>query len=484
MARTHFGLGILAGLTLFAPTAAAEGPRTLFGQPVNDPPPLTEEELAARAAALPQALEERGLKLVGKQILPMWALSGETVRPPGIEATDAWDEPPHRQTIFLNFFGGPMKYGTNASEGESPCVMGNIDYPAYTSSEQKALSIIQVFKDAAEPFGIRIAYEEAPPKHLPYSQVMMGGSPGIIGLPQGVLGVACNLDCGDQWWRDTTFAFTEESNDVGVLGTTALQEAAHAWGLDHIDGESNIMYPYATLGTKVWADTCTNYNPATGGIGCTYVHDMFCGEDAGQQNDVAELNAYFGANSPDTVAPTVVMIEPADQSEWNVGDTIHVSVTVSDDHEGYGWRLMVPELDQSLPVYDGTTSWDLKPPMGAYTIRVEAIDHDRNIGFAEAKIYVGVEPTPPEPETSSSGSSGGSEEDSGDVPTTNGNEDSSGGDAEDSGGDADSAATTPVTTEPEVDGDDKGCSCRTQAPPPVWLLGLGLLGSLRRRRRG
>src|SRR5690606_5250595 len=138
------------------------------------------------------------------------------------------------------------------------------------------------------PFGVRIAYKEAPPKHLPYSMVMMGGKPQVIGLPSGILGVACNLDCGDTWWRDTTFAFTEVAGDVQVLGTTALQEAAHAWGLDHIDGQQNIMYPYATSGKKVWADGCVDYNDATGAIGCEYVHDEFCGEDGGAQNDVAE----------------------------------------------------------------------------------------------------------------------------------------------------------------------------------------------------
>lgn len=480
MKRTVPGLFVVfAGMFLPAPDAgAAEGGRTLFGQPVNEVAPLTEEERAARAAAFQEHLDEQGLVLIDRQVLPKRVLTGDVTLPPGIPE-GAWDLPPHRTTIFLNFFGGPLKGGTNASESESPC-LGNggneVQWPGYAGSEQKALAIIQVFEDASAPFGIRIAYDKVPPKHLPYSQVMMGGDPGLIGLPNGVLGVACNLDCGDQWWRDTTFAFTEQSNDTNILATTALQEAAHAWGLDHIDGENNLMYPYATPGTKVWADECTPYNAATGGIGCQSTHDKFC--PGGSQNDVAELTAYFGVNSPDTIAPTVTMLSPANLATFKSGDNIHIEVEVSDDHEGYGWRLMIPELGQELPVYNNQKTWDFPASKGAFTIRVEALDHDRNVGFAEAKIFVDVPVMEPEPDTTT-----GSMEETGDPmetatsgtpPTTSDSE--GGGDV---GGDS---SLTAVTEDPNQEPDDKGCGCRSTAASPVWLLGLGLFAARRRRR--
>lgn len=145
--------------------------------------------------------------LEGTQVLPKSAL--EPYFRDETHPVAAWDKPPHRTSIFLNFFGGKLTNGNNESESESPCVTGTVDYPGYTAGEQNALAIIQVFKDAAEPFGMRILYEEVPPKHLPYSQVMMGGTLSVIVLGPGVLGVSCNLDCGDAWWRDTTFAFTE-----------------------------------------------------------------------------------------------------------------------------------------------------------------------------------------------------------------------------------------------------------------------------------
>lgn len=453
----------------------AEGERPmLFGQPVNVPEELTPEELEARAQAFHEGLERQGMVLHGTQVLPKDALKpyirDET------HPVEAWDQPPHRTSIFLNFFGGPLKNGTNASESESPCVQGNIDYPGYLAGEQAALAIIQVFKDAAEPFGMRILYEKVPPKHLPYSQVMMGGRPGVIGLPQGVLGVACNLDCGDSWWRDTTFAFTEETNQVSILGTTALQEAAHAWGLDHIDGANNIMYPYATPGDKVWASTCTPYNDATGGIGCQPTHDKFC--DGGAQNDVAELMAYFGPNSVDSEAPTVKMLSPTDGQMYTKGDTLHIEVEVDDNFLGFGWRLMVPELKQEQPVYNGQTVWDLPvPPKGEYTIRVEALDHDGNIGFAEAKIYVDTVPS----EGGDTGSSG----DDSMTPTGSGDPSASAGESSSDGASGASEASDGNDTLPGESGKDDGCSCRADAPMAAsgWLFGLAGALLIRRRRR-
>jgi len=484
MARLHANLAVplAAAVLTFAPLAGAapEQPNTLFGRPVHTVPEPSAAELEARRLAFEAHLAAEDLVLSGDVVMPRAVALGELSEAPEEPAT-AWDKPPHRSTIFLNFFGGPLKGGKIASEGESPCLgspNNKVDYPGYGGSEQKALAVIQVFKDAAAPFGLRIAYEKTPPKHLPYSQVMMGGRPSAIGLGNGILGVSCNLDCGDAWLRDTTFAFTEESNNVGILGTTALQEAAHSFGLDHIDGENNIMYPYATLGTKVWADTCTPYNDATGMIGCEYVHEKFC--PVGSQNDVAELLAYFGPNTPDTEAPVVKMLSPLDGQQMSAGDPLEIEVEVSDNFEGYGWVLQVPELQQELQAYAGQKKWGLKAPgKGVYTIRVEAIDHDGNIGAAEAKIYVDQDPpaadTGDVPTTGEPGDSGESGGESGGATGLSGG---GGGDSQD----ADAQGSEDTAAQDQ----DDGCGCRNAAPAPApgWLLVVGGALLLGRRRRG
>ncbi|MBC8072221.1 MAG: hypothetical protein IAG13_28125 [Deltaproteobacteria bacterium] len=452
---------LAVSLCSIAVPAAAQ--RTLFGKPVADRVPLSEQEIAKRRAAFQQHLRDGDLVLDGDHLVRGSALRGE-VRP-----QRAFEDPPHYATIFLNFFGGELSSGTNAAEMEAGCVGAGppIQYPAYAGTEALALTMIQVFQNAMEPYAVRIAYEDPPPAHLPYSMVMMGGDPVDLGMDSGILGVSCSSDCGDVWWRDSTFAFTEASSSALTLGNTALQEAAHAFGLDHIDGSEHIMYPFGTSGAKIWATECTPYNDATGGISCTYIHDEFCGEDSGMQNDDAELLAYFGPNAPDVDAPVVVINEPADGLEVASGTMISVKADVTDDHEGAGWRLrVVPEQGDELiqNAYDFATSWSFAVPDGTYEIYVEAIDHDLNEGSDMVTVYVGSGAP-----VDTSGDDGGS-----DGAGSTGVDDGSGDDEGDDG-----------STGVDQDDDDttQGCACGITAPRVSTLALLVLVPLSRRRRR-
>jgi hypothetical protein len=342
-----------------------------------------------------------------------------------------------------------------------------IEYPAYVGSEATALAVIQVFENAMDPYAVRIAYDLVPPAHLPYSMVMMGGSPEDLGMMGGILGVSCSSDCGDTWWRDTTFAFTEESGNASTLGNTALQEAAHAFGLDHIDGADHIMYPFAGSGTKTWAAACTPYNDATGGISCTFVHDEFCGENGGMQNDDAELLAFFGPDAPDVQPPMVTILEPADGTMIPSGGGFTVRTEVTDDHEGFGWRLrVVPPAgdEQIVNAYQFETEWALSGlPDGLYEIHVEAIDHDRNEGAATVTVQVGE--------------GGGTTSATTAVDTTDATSV-----GPESTGDDDSGGTIGMT------GDDgppsKGCGCTSAGARAVAIAPLLVLPLARRRRAG
>ncbi len=449
-----------------AEESASGSTTTLFGRPVQPRAPMDAAAIAARRASFRQHLAERGLTIAGDRVIPIdgFASAGQV---PGLEA---WDEPAHRATIFLNFFGGPMSYGTNAALMQSACIDGEYDYPGFAGGTTKAMAIIQVFQTKLAPYGVRVAYEEAPPPELPYSMVMMGGAPEDVGMDPGTLGVSCSSDCGDLWWRDTTLAFTENVYSANTIAYTALQEAAHAFGLDHIAGTSHIMYPYDTGGgDKIWADGCTNYDDATGPIGCTYVHEVFCPE--GQQDDVAELLAFFGPDSPDSVAPSVEIVAPVDGLETAAPGTFTVEATVDDDYEGFGWKLVIEkdgEVLQEIPAFKSETSWKLQGlPAGAYAIRVEAVDHDRNVGTDEVLVYVGV--------PSGSGTDG-----TGTDAGTGGSEGTGAGTSGTSGTGASGDAATATGGEM---GDD-GCSCDAAAGQTLAPLLVGFLAAFGRRRRG
>ena len=472
-------LDAVTALSLLVLTANPAGAddlvdRSLFGQEVTQVAPLEEAQLQQRKADFEQMLQEKGWVQIGDQVRPAGP-DGDFAQPPAPKGM--LDAPPHRSTIFLNFFGAEgMSPGTNSDLDQSSCLNSVMDWPGFNGTEQQALALIEVFERNMEPYGVRIAYEERPPSHLPYAMVMMGGSPGMLGLSGGVLGVSCSSDCADQWWRDTTFAFTDaiNPNNAATLGTTALHEAAHAFGMAHIDNPQRIMNPFVGGSEVTWANECTPYNAATGGINCQPTHALFCnGQDA--QNSHAELLAYFGENSPDVEPPVVEILNPPDGMQLQPGDSVEVEVDVSDDHEGFGWRLVIPEVDQIAQAYTFQKKWQLSSlPEGVYTLRVEAMDHDRNEGSDEVTIYVGVEPDPAETGGESEGDTEGDDSmggtDSGDAGT----------DGVDSGG-SDTDATSADLTEP----DPEGCACTSGgrgSKNPLWMM-LGLLPLVFRRRR-
>lgn len=372
---------------------------------------------------------------------------------------------PHRHTVYLNFVGGTYTFGNNAAEGQAACIPHDgYESPPYTGTQERALDIVHRVEAALAPFGIRVAYKARPPKHLPYSEIVIGGTSEGFGVQPNKLASVCAADCGDAWWRDTTFVFSDETDLTAPLVQAALVAAASSWGLALHPYPSYILSATVALGEDgVWADECTALAPYPDA--CPEQHAAFC--PAGEQNDVAELLAIFGPNSVDETPPTVALLAPADGAALEPGVAFTVTAEVADDLPGFGWRLEIPELGAEYPAYDGETSWEITAEPGVYTLRVEAIDHDRNVGSAEATIYVGVEPPPaPEPDTTGAPTTGELPEasSSGEAPI----EGSSSGDADISSGDAgDDAGGDELA--------DAGCACsqgQARAPSPLWLLAL------------
>ena len=155
---------------------------------------------------------------------------------------------------------------------------------------------------------------------------------------------------------------------------------------------------------------------------------------------------------------------PADGLEVAAGSTVDVTAEVSDDHEGFGWKVIFYKDDVLLeerPVYQGETAWNLaKLAAGVYRVRVEAVDHDRNIGADEVTIHVGV----PAPATDTEGDSEGGTETTGET-------------AGESTGD-DTAATSGGGAMEE------GCACHASGRPTQAIALVLLAGiAVGRRRR-
>jgi hypothetical protein len=294
---------------------------------------------------------------------------------------------PRRTTVFLDFGGGLVGPGDDSSLGQATCVPTEFLYPIFLGSERAS---------EVAPFGVRVVGER-PPAHLPYTHVRIGGDPTTLGLDPKLNGLACDVDCDDASHRDTVFMFAEkwvasaalaeddEDQRAAQVGLIAMHEAGHAWGLEHAGASGSVMARFPSTGAPEFLEGCQTLDIDYDASECPAARERHCPQ--GEQDAHAELLALFGDGAPDVVAPQAVILWPPDGHVMQPGETLFVAVEVGDDHEGFGWRLEVPELGWEHLGRDGEgTTLELVVPEGRFTLRLEVIDHDRNVSEAEVMV--------------------------------------------------------------------------------------------------
>lgn len=207
------------------------------------------------------------------------------------------------------------------------------------------------------PFNITVTDQD--PGTAEHFEVMIGGDPSNIGLPQGVGGIAdypCNQlgQCAQYVPNALVFDFSDVwgGNVLDICGTAA-QEIAHAWTLDHATPSNDPMtyntYTMASFGYKdhaVCGSDCLYNNGTTNAFnipcqGTGYDGTHVCMENnAPTQDEIQIILELFGPK--DAVAPTVMITSPHNGAGTQAGFGIDVACTSGDG---------VQEVDLSV---DGT----------------------------------------------------------------------------------------------------------------------------------
>ena len=240
-----------------------------------------------------------------------------------------------------------------------------------------------------------------------------------------------------------SFVFPETiGNDPLYTAETAVQEAAHGWGLDHSFVCEDPMTYLEGCGPKSFQDgdyACGEYE----------ARSCACGNDT--QNTYQHILGLFGPAMVDEAPPSVSITAPANGSVFESGESFEVTVEASD-----GYAVMSVELyvDDALVATDEVSpfgGWPISDaPPGTLEFRARAFDTAGNMADS-ATVTVTVA----------------------DLGGSGGESDGSTGSAEASG--ADGGATT----------DEAGCGCRSGFDARgQGLLVLLLLGSLGPRRGG
>lgn len=290
-----------------------------------------------------------------------------------------------RATLYLDFGGRALRPGRASDLDQAACVTEPLVYPAYEGDVDDMRAVAAEARRILDPYGIRVVWRERPPDHLPYTMVLVGGHPTLFGLDDGLNGVACLVDCGNHSERDVAFVFSDKPIKPDQLGRLAVHEAAHTWGLEHVQGSRNLMNRFFSdeRGTAI-GQTCADLDVDQ--VFCPMQHERHC--PPGKQNTHSELQTLFGSDSVDDTPPVVRITSPQAGDTYEAGDTMTISARISDDFGGFGWKFAVPELDWEHVARDQETEIELVVPEGTFTAVVEAIDHERNVGRDTVSITV------------------------------------------------------------------------------------------------
>lgn len=385
--------------------------------------------------------------------------------------------------IFLNFDGANLSSGYDDSTQNvtqiSECV-GN--FAAYGDGAKRDATV-QAVRDDWAAYNVTIV--DVRPGSGDYTMCMVGPSNPFGG---GVLGIA-PLDCDDQQTHNNiTYAFhsVNDQFDASTTATTIGQEAAHSYGLEHVDEPGDIMNPYNAGGDPSFTDQCIGI--VSGGIVCGAQHTAECGAQ-NLQNSHQELLTLFGPSAPDNASPTVTITYPADGAEFDVGSDFEITVDASDDVAIETVTLFNNGTEQSSDA-SSPYGWAVNDiPEGTYEFYVEASDPSGNVSMS-ATVTIGVGGAPATTANDDGGSDGGVDDGGG---TDGGGGGTGGGSADDGGDDG-------GDSDPDSDGLPSGygldrdapqaCACTTERVGPggphalpIGLAALVVLGLVRRRGR-
>lgn len=313
-------------------------------------------------------------------------------------------------TLFVNFDG--VQLGEcNPSNSEKNCHWYNTEeaIPPFSGSLQTKVSVLQAMRRDAADFGIRITALR-PPAGERYTMVVYGGTEEHY----GALGSAPAGDCLDQRPNEIAFAYLDGELVDWVNGgaTTALHEAGHTWGLDHVDTDRTIMYPAANNEPTAFGDGCYaivgDVDLAPGMASCPELNVEQCGE-ANAQNATAALERLFGGPYVDVEAPTVKLVEPRDGQYFQGPANFDVVLDIRDDlhpqaYDAAFWLNDDPKPEARPFIEDYFSVVDL--PIGTWAFHVEFTDEAGNSTRLDFEIEVGEDP-PPAPEESGCAVGGG-----------------------------------------------------------------------------
>lgn len=313
-----------------------------------------------------------------------------------------------------------------------------------------------------------------------WNQGMIAASPAPAEACSGDSGGPTYVQLPDGSWRMVGVSSGGPAGqNPGCISPVLVVAAAEAavW----IEAQTGIDISPCTLGDGTWSpsSSCTGFamNPGSAG---TWENELCSDTLSGPINSCGPSFE----QSEELDAPTVTITTPADGSMYPGPQAMLDITVVADDGPGVavmGVELLINAMSVASSSIDAPleepASWPfnaLSFPEGEWALQARATDYWGNVGESNVvTIVVGDPPT----------GDGDGEPGDGDGDGDPGDGDGDPGDG-DGDGDGDNEGETGTGgSGPSLDDDAGGCSCATEGRAGgAWLLAIGLLGLMRRRR--
>jgi hypothetical protein len=241
------------------------------------------------------------------------------------------------KTIYLNrCVGGCKVYAGYTDSRTNKSAIGQGTLSAYSYGDSSWNSVVNCMKSVMSRFNVTVTATDPGPS-VDHFEVMVGGTPGQLGLSAGIGGIAeysCSSPgvCSKYLPNALVFVFAQVwGGNVNETCAAAAQEIAHTWSLDHVVDASDPMtyFPFSGMrqfkdGVKCGSDCSGGQSPF--GLPCNTANEHTCmSTGTATQNDVQILTALFGPAG--ALAPTLTVTNPTNGSTQQPGFAIQVTCT-------------------------------------------------------------------------------------------------------------------------------------------------------------